>query len=125
MPNHPDLLEAMTSSGHFVDKTFLLFFGAWKHKATGEPMLFAEHYLDCDPEQARAAFERGDYAWLLEHLSDQTHLHFEARYTRSGDVVGLQLNYTGPPDYGVNITPAHIYTGADAKALLGVAQRLA
>ncbi len=124
MKQYPEVLHVLQQSGLFVDKTFLAIFGSWKHKTTGEPMQYATRYLNCDVNEAIALFEARKFDQLLTHVSDQTHLHFDARYTDSGAVVGLQLIYSGPPDFGACITETFVATDAKGKALLPVVQKL-
>lgn len=124
IPAHEDLFTALKRSGLFLDKTFLVFFGSWKHATTGEPLLFGQKYLGCDIAMAVALFQREDFAGLLSHASAQTHLQFETRYTASGEVTSFQLIYTGPPDHGRAITEAKIFTGERGRDLLPIARQV-
>ena len=46
-----DVFDVAQKCGQFEDKTFLAFFGAWKHKQTKEPLQFFYKYLQCPVEE--------------------------------------------------------------------------
>lgn len=116
MSGYEDVFDVIKKSGVIEDKTFLVFFGSWKHKATGEKVRWFYKYLDnCSMEDAIAWFQAGDFERLATKGGGQTHLHLMARYVDSGALVAIQLHYTGPPDYGMNPAPGVVLEGERAK----------
>ncbi len=117
---HDDLFDVIKKSGAFEDKTFLVFFGAWKHKKTGESQEFFSKYLGCSVEEAVALLTAKDWRGLQDVASGQTHVHLDARYVKSGAWVALQITYSGPPEFGMAAMPALILEGEAAKRALAM-----
>ena len=59
-----DVFDVAQKCGQFEDKTFLAFFGAWKHKQTKEPLQFFYKYLQCPVEDGIKLFNAKDFSAL-------------------------------------------------------------
>lgn len=120
MPKFDDVFDVAQKSGQFEDKTFLAFFGAWKHKQTREPLQFFYKYLQCSVEDGIKLFDSQDFTALAKLGGKQSHMHLTARYVESGAWVGVQLEYTGAPDFGMKPVPALILEGDAGKRMVQI-----